>query len=108
MPTYEYECTGCGQRVDVFQRMTDPLLTRCPQCGATEGLRRLIGAGAGIIFRGSGFYETDYKRNGGRAKKPDAAPGATNEPPSAATTAAAAGDAKEKVGAAKEAGAGAT
>ncbi len=60
MPTYDYECTKCGHTFEVLQKMTDKPKTACPQCKGK--LRRLIGAGAGIIFKGSGFYETDYKR----------------------------------------------
>ena len=61
MPTYEYECEKCGKHFEKFQNMSDEPLKRCPECGGT--VRRLIGAGAGIIFKGSGFYETDYKRS---------------------------------------------
>jgi putative FmdB family regulatory protein len=61
MPTYEYKCLDCGRQFEVFQRMTDDPLTTCEEC---EGkLKRLIGAGAGIIFKGSGFYCTDYRSN---------------------------------------------
>ncbi len=59
MPTYEYECAGCGRRFEIFQNITDNPLERCSQCGSQ--LKRLIGNGAGIIFKGSGFYQTDYK-----------------------------------------------
>ena len=59
MPTYEYECEKCGMRFDVFQKMTDKPVSACPKCGGKAG--RLISAGAGIIFKGSGFYATDYK-----------------------------------------------
>jgi putative FmdB family regulatory protein len=59
MPTYEYECRSCGHRFEAFQSIKDRPLRRCPACG--KGVKRLIGAGAGIIFRGSGFYETDYR-----------------------------------------------
>ena len=61
MPTYEYECGACGHDFEEFQYMSDKPLRKCPQCGKMK-LQRLIGAGAGIIFKGSGFYETDYKR----------------------------------------------
>ncbi|TVQ96496.1 MAG: zinc ribbon domain-containing protein [Spirochaetaceae bacterium] len=60
MPTYDYECKGCGHSFDVFQGMTDEPLTLCPECGKKQ-LRRLIGGGVGIIFKGSGFYVTDSK-----------------------------------------------
>ncbi|NLZ63822.1 MAG: zinc ribbon domain-containing protein [Lentisphaerae bacterium] len=61
MPTYEYKCESesCGYRFDFFQKMTDARLESCPKCGGR--VRRLIGSGAGIIFKGSGFYCTDYK-----------------------------------------------
>ncbi len=61
MPTYEYECEGCGHAFEEFQYMSDKPLRKCPKCGKMK-LQRLIGSGAGIIFKGSGFYETDYKR----------------------------------------------
>ena len=60
MPTYEYECESCGHEMEIFQKMSDAPLKVCPECGK-EGLRRKIGTGAGIIFKGSGFYETDYR-----------------------------------------------
>jgi len=62
MPTYEYECKSCNHRLEAFQSMTDAPLSRCPQCGR-KSLRRLISPGAGIIFKGSGFYVTDYARS---------------------------------------------
>ena len=61
MPTYEYECQGCGHNFEEFQYMSDKALKKCPKCSKMK-LQRLIGSGAGIIFKGSGFYETDYKR----------------------------------------------
>ena len=61
MPTYEYECDNCAHTFEHFQAMSDKVLRKCPSCGKQK-LQRLIGAGAGIIFKGSGFYETDYKR----------------------------------------------
>lgn len=59
MPHYEYECTQCGHHFEVFQRMSDPKLETCPKCGGK--IERLIGPGAGIVFKGSGFYQTDYR-----------------------------------------------
>lgn len=61
MPTYQYECSGCGHEFEALQSMTDAKLRKCPKCGKAK-LNRLIGTGAGVIFKGSGFYETDYKR----------------------------------------------
>lgn len=62
MPTYEYECQKCGNRFDQFQSITAKPLQKCPKCKGT--LKRLIGTGAGIIFKGSGFYATDYRSDG--------------------------------------------
>jgi putative FmdB family regulatory protein len=70
MPTYEYKCKHCGRRFEVFQSITERPVRTCPHCGK-NGVKRLISAGAGIIFKGSGFYATDYKRNsGGRGAAP--------------------------------------
>lgn len=60
MPTYDYKCLECGRRFEVFQSMTDEPIANCDECGGA--VKRLIGSGAGIIFKGSGFYETDYKK----------------------------------------------
>ena len=60
MPTYEYECKACKYGFEQFQSMKDDPLKKCPECGKNK-LVRLIGTGAGIIFKGSGFYETDYR-----------------------------------------------
>jgi putative FmdB family regulatory protein len=61
MPTYEYECQACGHAFEELQAMTDVKLTKCPKCHKNK-LARLIGSGSGMIFKGSGFYETDYKK----------------------------------------------
>lgn len=61
MPTYQYECDACGHGFEELQTMTDKKLTKCPKCGKNK-LSRLIGSGSGMIFKGSGFYETDYKK----------------------------------------------
>ena len=60
MPTYEYLCEACGHKFDELQSFKDPVLKDCPQCGQPQ-LRRLFGTGAAILFKGSGFYETDYR-----------------------------------------------
>ncbi|MDD5326492.1 MAG: zinc ribbon domain-containing protein [Phycisphaerae bacterium] len=60
MPTYDYLCGGCGHEFEQFQSMKAKLLRKCPKCGKLK-LKRLIGAGAGVIFKGSGFYQTDYR-----------------------------------------------
>jgi putative FmdB family regulatory protein len=69
MPTYDYVCTKCGHELEIFQSMKDAPLKKCPAC-KKQGLKRLLGAGAGLIFKGSGFYITDYKKKSGT---PDAA-----------------------------------
>ena len=68
MPTYEYECLSCGFRFDKLQSMNGPVLKKCPECNKNK-LKRLIGAGAGIIFKGSGFYATDYRKPDKKASK---------------------------------------
>ena len=60
MPTYEYACESCGHEFEEFQSITAKPLKKCPQCGKPK-LRRLIGTGGGVIFKGSGFYQTDYR-----------------------------------------------
>jgi len=60
MPTYDYRCRDCGHEFELFQSMKDRPKRKCPECGKPK-LERLIGTGAGIIFKGSGFYETDYR-----------------------------------------------
>jgi len=64
MPTYEYECKKCGKTFDVFQSMKDEPLTVCPDKKCKGKVKRLIGTGAGLIFKGSGFYITDYRSEG--------------------------------------------
>ena len=60
MPTYEYQCDACDHNFDEFQSMSDKPLKKCPKCGKSK-LRRVFGTGAAILFKGSGFYETDYR-----------------------------------------------
>ncbi len=66
MPTYDYKCKACGHTFALFQSMKENPKRKCPSCGRMT-LVRLIGTGSGIIFKGSGFYETDYKRRNGKA-----------------------------------------
>jgi putative FmdB family regulatory protein len=91
MPTYEYECSKCGHHFEKFQPMRDEPLRKCPKCNRAA-LKRLVGGGAGLIFKGSGFYTTDYRKKGtgkgegGETKAPvEAKPGGETK---------AAGDAK--------------
>ena len=60
MPTYQYQCKCCGHELEEFQSMKEEPLTLCPKCN-TENLLRVMGTGGGVIFKGSGFYLTDYK-----------------------------------------------
>lgn len=70
MPTYEYICKVCGHEFEQFQSMKDDPLTTCPEC-RKNSLKRKIGTGAGIIFKGSGFYCTDYRSGGGASSGKD-------------------------------------
>jgi putative FmdB family regulatory protein len=96
MPTYDYECDACKHKFEEFQSMTDKVLKKCPSCKKPK-LRRLLGTGAAIIFKGSGFYQTDYRsesyKSGAKAeegkaaaKNDAAANGATNKADAAAPT----------------------
>jgi len=63
MPTYEYRCSECGHEFEEFQSITSKPIRKCPSCGKNK-VDRLIGCGAGLIFKGSGFYQTDYRSEG--------------------------------------------
>ncbi|SRR5579883_2566920 len=67
MPTYEYRCHFCNRLSDAFQKMSDPPLITCPYCGK-DGLERVVSGGAGVIYKGEGWYVTDYskKSSGGK------------------------------------------
>ena len=73
MPTYDYLCSNCGHKFEHFQSITARPLRKCPKCSKMR-LQRLIGSGAGIIFKGNGFYQTDYRsesyKQGQKAEKP--------------------------------------
>ena len=60
MPTYDYECDACGHHFELFQGIKDAVKRKCPECGRLK-LRRLFGTGAAVVFKGSGFYQTDYR-----------------------------------------------
>ncbi len=84
MPTYDYECRSCGHELEVFHAMSADPLTDCPSCGESA-LKRKIGLGAGLIFKGSGFYQTDYRsdsyKKGANADSgsPDTSSGSSND-----------------------------
>ena len=89
MPTYDYQCGACDHTFEEFQSMMDKPLKKCPSCGKRR-LRRLIGTGAAIIFKGSGFYQTDYRsesyKSGAKADENKAAPPKTDAAASNGTT----------------------
>ena len=78
MPTYDYLCEACGHGLEIFQSMSEAPKRKCPACGRQK-LKRQIGTGGGILFKGSGFYETDYRsesyKAGAKADKPAEKPG---------------------------------
>ena len=95
MPTYDFVCDACGHTFEEWQSFKDEPLTKCPECKKKK-VRRLIGSGAAVVFKGSGFYETDYKRDEkykaaekadaaapapAAETKADATPAATSPPP---------------------------
>jgi putative FmdB family regulatory protein len=94
MPTYDYQCQSCGHKFEAVQSMKDPHLTDCPKPECAGNVKRLIGLGSGFIFKGSGFYITDYRSDSYKASaKADAAStssssGSSSSPPAAAPAAA--------------------
>jgi putative FmdB family regulatory protein len=87
MPTYEYACEACRHAFEQWQSMTDEKLVKCPKCGKKK-LVRLLGTGAGVIFKGSGFYETDYKRQ----RSAPSSEGASSSTPSPSSSPATSSD----------------
>ena len=79
MPTYDYRCTACGHRFERFESINDDALKACPKCSKKKG-KRMLGTGAGLIFKGAGFYTTDSKKSssggdpGGDKKDPEKKP----------------------------------
>ena len=81
MPTYEYKCDACGFKFEKFQSIKSAPIRKCPHCGKNR-VKRLIGTGAGLIFKGGGFYETDYRSEAYKsAAKADAKAGEPRRPP---------------------------
>ncbi len=100
MPTYDYQCQKCGHRFEIFQSMRDERLTDCPLDSCEGPVKRLLGTGAGIIFKGSGFYETDYRsdsyKKAAKADKPAGDSGGGSSSPSESKPAAAPSPAPSK------------
>ncbi len=78
MPTYEYQCDACEHKFDEFQSITADPLTKCPACKKKK-LRRLFSTGGGLLFKGSGFYITDYRSDSYKKKASDSAPAKSSE-----------------------------
>jgi putative FmdB family regulatory protein len=94
MPTYQYQCKNCGHVLEELQSMSEPPLLLCPACN-TDNLQRIMGTGAGLIFKGSGFYLTDYKK--GSSSPPAATPTPKKpDPPSAPSTDSSSGSTDKK------------
>jgi putative FmdB family regulatory protein len=97
MPTYDYECDACGHKQEIFQNISEPLLEKCPKCKKKK-FRRLFGAGAAVIFKGSGFYTTDYRgdsyQKAASADKPADAPSTSSSDSSSSKTEATTSEAK--------------
>jgi putative FmdB family regulatory protein len=101
MPTYDYHCDACGHRFEAWQQISERKKRKCPKCGKPR-LRRLVGAGAGLIFRGTGFYVTDYKRKGSSgsgesssSSSPSSAPPSSEKPAATSSAEPGAGGAKK-------------
>src|SRR5687768_4468194 len=96
MPTYEYVCDACGHAFEEFQSMADKSLRKCPTCKKLK-LRRLFGTGAAIIFKGGGFYQTDYRSESYKqAAKADQAPSPPSDTAKSDTTPPAKGNGEAK------------
>ncbi|MBI5432397.1 MAG: zinc ribbon domain-containing protein [Planctomycetes bacterium] len=82
MPTYDYVCKACGHKLEIFQSITESAKKKCPECKKSK-LERQLGSGAAILFKGSGFYQTDYRsdsyRAGEKADKSDATPASPSD-----------------------------
>src|SRR3954464_2921540 len=89
MPTYDYKCEACGHTFEKFQRITAAPIRKCPECGKNK-VKRLLGTGAGLIFKGSGFYTTDYRsesyKKAAKAESGGAAGGESKSEPSTTST----------------------
>jgi putative FmdB family regulatory protein len=96
MPTYEYNCDACSHSFDELQSFSAPLLKKCPKCGKLK-LKRAFGTGGAVVFKGSGFYETDYRSDKYKnAAKADQEPAKTEAAPAPAPTGEAKGGSEKK------------
>jgi len=86
MPTYDYECQKCGNTIEVFHGMSESPKVKCPKKGCGGKAKKQIGAGSGLIFKGSGFYITDYKNKNGSSGASPSGSEAKSEAASASTT----------------------
>lgn len=93
MPTYSYECSKCGEELEIYQGISESPKKKCPSC-KKNALKRVLSGGAGVMFKGSGFYETDYKRKEKKSaatsdasseKKPDAKTSSSESKPAETT-----------------------
>jgi putative FmdB family regulatory protein len=102
MPTYDYECSACGHKFELFQSISEAVKKKCPEC-SRPSLRRLFGTGAAVVFKGSGFYQTDYRSESYKQKAK-----ADKESSSKDAGTAAKDSGSEKSSSAKSAGKGST
>ncbi len=101
MPTYDYECDACSHTFELFQGINDPVQKKCPECGKNK-LRRLFGTGGAIVFKGSGFYQTDYRsENYKKAAKADKSSGESKSSESKSESKSSGGAAESKASPAK-------
>ena len=86
MPTYEYECEACGHRFEKFQSMSEKSIRKCPECSKSK-VQRVISGGSGVLFKGSGFYQTDYRsKNYKESEKKDKSHSSSNKSKENATS----------------------
>lgn len=105
MPTYDYQCQTCGHEFEARQSMKDPHLTDCPQTGCAGPVRRKIGLGSGFIFKGSGFYITDYRSDSYKAAAKQDSASSSSAPAAASSSGGGGGGSGGSGGAGASAGA---
>jgi putative FmdB family regulatory protein len=105
VPTYEYRCDACEHQFEEFQSITAAPLKKCPACGKAK-LRRLLGTGGGVIFRGSGFYQTDYRSESYKKAASAEKSGGSTASSDAAKTTASSGDSQSSAASSNRSGSG--